>query len=1498
MAKKKAVMAVPPNWNAHDKRFGETVKEGLDVLMGHRGSPLDRAVTFKDLVDTNLVRIKSNASQSLLGTSSGFVPVTETGGIQAPPAPTSLTASGAFQNIILTWDLKNYVGHAFVEVFRHTSDSIADATLLARVSGFTGVFSDPTGPGASFYYWVRAVNVLDDIGPFNSSIGVNGTTQQDVAILLDLLEGEITSSELAQSLATPIESISGINALALSLETYTGYISSYNGNSLISRIEGSETTATAANTLAGNLETFTGYLSSYAGTSLLSRIGTAEGTVSGHTTSIGTINTSITTINNSISSLNTATSNLQSSLSDLSANTADVYIQATAPTGTIADNSRWYDTSDNNELHIYFDSDGNGTKEWVAVTDPRIESNEIAVADLETEVFNSDGSSRLATASAFSALNTTVINQGGSITSLTTDVTSLENEVFSSDGTSRLATASALSSTNTTVSTQGGNISTLQTDVTSLNGAVFNSDSSVKLATTSALNTLTSDVRAIYDGTEPSLVTSIQADVTELEGEVFNSDGSARLATGSAVSSLSSTVSGQAGSISTIQGDITNLQGAVFDSDGTVQLATTSTVSSLTSTVNTQGGNISTLQGDVTSLESEVFNDDGTSRLATGSALSSLSSSVSTQGGDISTLQGDVTSLESEVFDANGNGKLATTSALSSLTSDVEAIYDGTDSPSLVRTIQTDVTALDSEVFNNDGSSRLATSSALSGLSSTVSSQGGSISTLQTDVTDLEAQVFNDDGTARLATASALSGVSSSVSSNSGNISTIQSDITSLEAEVFNSDGTARLATGSALNSLSSDVEAIYDPTSDSTIVGSVQQNVTALEGAVFDANGAVQLASSTAVSLLNNEVWGNGVTPSGASSSRIDSLNSAITNPTTGLSALSGALSTLNTEVFPNGNASASRIDSLDTAVFDTNGNVKLASASAVSTLETEVFGTSGAAASRIDGLFAEVFNGDGTSRLATASALTTLNTEVNAEGAIADKVENIAASMFVNGNTEGTLNLATAANLNTVTAEVFPDGTSQASRIDQLSSAVFDASGAVQLASASVVSDISTEVFPNGTANASAIDTVQATVGGQSSSIETLQEVVGDETGGLSSQYSVKLDTAGHISGFGLSNTVNDGTPTSAFIVRADRFAIVNPSASNQQTNSPGNTSNLIVPFTVQSSATTINGESVPAGVYMDTAFIKSGSITNAFIGDAAIDDAKISNLSADKLNAGTINTSLLNIDSTTLTSGPNGELQVGSINANAITAGAIGANVMVGTEVYADNLVGDVAVLLPFRSTSGVSFRGSTASGGGTVVVTTQQLPATSHQTNGHKPFASITGWYDSTANKTYTFKLYMQNASGASNSVGAVSLAFSYSSTRWIRFTGDKRSLIVVGATLTSTGKSHTASTVYYDSSNNYTQVTYSLGSGAAFATGNVITASASSAYQLVGETRFKANTNLYAQFAVSGSLSAKTLGAVNMKLEVTRYGSSGTGDNDNSTASDIIHEVSGFIMGTR
>lgn len=152
--------------------------------------------------------------------------------------------------------------------------------------------------------------------------------------------------------------------------------------------------------------------------------------------------------------------------------------------------------------------------------------------------------------------------------------------------------------------------------------------------------------------------------------------------------------------------------------------------------------------------------------------------------------------------------------------------------------------------------------------------------------------------------------------------------------------------------------------------------------------------------------------------------------------------------------------------------------------------------------------------------------------------------------------------------------------------------------------------------------------------------------ETGSLFAKYTVKIDVAGHVSGYGLASTSNGATPTSQFGVRANQFFVappavsqataptanlykgfvwidtsVTPNVTKYYNGSTWTTTPQALPFIIQTAPTTINGVSVPAGVYMDTAFIRDGTITNAKIGNAAIDDAKIANLSASKLTAGTI-------------------------------------------------------------------------------------------------------------------------------------------------------------------------------------------------------------------------------------------------------------------------------------
>ena len=99
---------------------------------------------------------------------------------------------------------------------------------------------------------------------------------------------------------------------------------------------------------------------------------------------------------------------------------------------------------------------------------------------------------------------------------------------------------------------------------------------------------------------------------------------------------------------------------------------------------------------------------------------------------------------------------------------------------------------------------------------------------------------------------------------------------------------------------------------------------------------------------------------------------------------------------------------------------------------------------------------------------------------------------------------------------------------------------------------------------------------------------------------QYTVKLDSGGKISGFGL---MNDGA-TSAFDVRADRFSISAPSDKPNDVN--GNS-----PFMVLTNPQNINGVQVPAGTYMRNFYAPRGSIDTLQVKDGAIKTAQIDNL-----------------------------------------------------------------------------------------------------------------------------------------------------------------------------------------------------------------------------------------------------------------------------------------------
>ena len=141
------------------------------------------------------------------------------------------------------------------------------------------------------------------------------------------------------------------------------------------------------------------------------------------------------------------------------------------------------------------------------------------------------------------------------------------------------------------------------------------------------------------------------------------------------------------------------------------------------------------------------------------------------------------------------------------------------------------------------------------------------------------------------------------------------------------------------------------------------------------------------------------------------------------------------------------------------------------------------------------------------------------------------------------------------------------------------------------------------------------------------------------LNGQYMVKIASADagggqHVAGFGLSNTAANGTPASAFIVAAQKFAVVN--ATNHgvgATNSPSTTN---MPFVVTTQDEIIDGVDIPIGVYIQDAFINSARITELLAGsikaDYVVADAFMSSprIEAMQINMGTMNKGL--IESTT--------------------------------------------------------------------------------------------------------------------------------------------------------------------------------------------------------------------------------------------------------------------------
>lgn len=253
------------------------LKVVVDTLTGDSGSVLDKALTTRDLLNDGVMSYSPSVGLSSSGTSTSFTgsfPGGGTGGdgyvdprpvLTTPPTPTNLQAFGAFRTIILTWDLFNYRNHAYTEIWRATTDNLGTAVLLDGVDGT--VYADASGTmGATYWYWVRAVNDQGTAGAYNASGGTSGgllrvgtTDISDLAVTAaQLADGTITAAKVAAGAIEATKFAAGIEPVTIvvgstvptTLSTYniyltgTGRLYRWNGSAYVLSVPAADITGT------------------------------------------------------------------------------------------------------------------------------------------------------------------------------------------------------------------------------------------------------------------------------------------------------------------------------------------------------------------------------------------------------------------------------------------------------------------------------------------------------------------------------------------------------------------------------------------------------------------------------------------------------------------------------------------------------------------------------------------------------------------------------------------------------------------------------------------------------------------------------------------------------------------------------------------------------------------------------------------------------------------------------------------------------------------------------------------------------------------------------------------------------------------------------------------------------------------------------------------------------------------------------------------------------
>jgi len=1251
-----ALKNIPPKTDRELKVALDAIKEALEVRLGQRGDPLDRAVTLRELSDSGIVKVKNKGGQT-----SDIVPPGEGdagggGGSGPPPAPSGLEASGAFTGILLTWNKPSYGRHAYTEIWRSKDNALGGAILISTSGG--SVYSDEVGYNQEYYYWIRFVSTSDEFGPYNDTEGTVATTVADVGAVM-------------QSLSEELSALPGFSTLNTTIPITLG--------------------STTAN--------------------LQSTIATVNAAAAAAQSDVNSLTTSTPRVIRSTSSPTARPDSSSLQAGDIwmdtdNGNEIFVYTGSTWAASTAGSTS-----SSDTTLQTQINANGNAISQNASdlllvagVSDNGDISTSVNITTLNSSITNANNNIG-ANTSAIGALTTRVTSAEGTITAHTGDITELESTLSGYSGTSTVATA--VSGLNTRLTSAEGSISSQTSSITALNSALngYSGTNGVATAISGLQTQITSNDDDIATKASTSSVTALSSTV-DAKNQTFIQDNAP---TAEATGDLwvdsndnnklyrwsgSAWVSIRDGSIATA---IANAATAQSTADGKIDSFYQD---------NPPG---SASEGDIwfdTNDGNKVYTRRSGSWVATqdsgiAQALSDAADADAKADGKVTTFVGTSAPTAEGTgdlwIDTDDKNKLYRWSGSAWVavndTSGV-AIHSQDDEPTGVNVGDLWFDTNDNnKQYRYNGSAWVAVddtrltsnATAISNLSTAVGLSGASA----TKITDLESTV-NDSSSGVTATSNAVGLLQTAVSNNDGDISSINGSITSL-TNVVNAKTQTFVAT-SAPTAVSvgdlwidtDDDNKLYrataagnnnwvavNDTSGITVHAQTSQPTGAQEGDLWfdtdDSNKQYRWSGSAWVAVVDTRVAANAtavsnlstaVGLSGSSSTKITALESTVNHATTGVAATASAVNQLETTVtaipvnFSQATAPSSTglttgdlwVDTDDKQLYRWDGSawqsirdsLTTSHASLISQLRTDV-----------DGNSADITTNE-TAISDEASARATAIQGVNAS--IATKNKTFIGTSAPNALAAGDLWIDSddANKLYRATGTGTGNWVAVRDTANDNYPRVFtqnDPPTAINTGDIWFDTNDSNKQYRWDGSNWVLVRDVTT-----NASVTTLSQAVTDIEGNAAASYVLQVNANGAVAGMVIEANASDSGTGTAVQFQADKFAIWDGSGASS--------TNSVAPFIVDSGV-----------VYIDTARIKDGTIQSAKIQSLTADLVNAVAIDADSITAGTLSADRLDasvIVSTDLSNNTSTVIHGGNITTGTIDAAFLDADLIVSSDL----------------------------------------------------------------------------------------------------------------------------------------------------------------------------------------------------------------------------------------